>query len=236
LTPKQRALTYASLFRQRELWPYRLEITQAFDLGRGQRIQPGDQAVLMNVEGSKLLVLSERFRTSFSVPPQATDLMAQARKFVEDTTGAPSRMLAELDGKLVNSVTGKPDPLPAGAQPRYIVFFRGSSTCAITRKFAPALVKFDSDTKTRHPEYEIVYIMTETPENTGKFARELGFSWRAVEYETTGKMPVANAGKTFSDLIPQLVVMDRTGKVLANGVQATAPDALAQFDELLNRQ
>jgi hypothetical protein len=235
LTPKQRALTYSSLARQRELWPYRVKITQTFDLGRGQRMQAGDEVVLLNLERGKLLVLAEKFRTTFNVAPSATDLMAQARKYVEDNNGAPSRMVLELDGKLVNSVTDQPDPLPADAQPRYIVFFRGSSTCAITRKFAPALIKYYNDTKPKHPEFEIVYIMTETPEDTGKFARELGFSWRAVEYETTGKMPVTNAGKTFSDLIPQLVVMDRTGKVLANGIQATAPNALAQLDALLNQ-
>jgi hypothetical protein len=235
LTPKQRALSYSSLARQRELWPYRVKITQTFDLGQGQRVNAGDEVVLLNIESGKLFVLAEKFRTTFNVAPPATDLLVQARRFVEDANGAPSRMVTELDGKLVGSVTGKPDPLPAEAQPRYIVFFRGSSTCSITRQFAPTLIKYDYEMKAKHPEYEIVYIMTETPENTGKFAKELGFSWRAVEYDTTAKMPVANASKPFSDLIPQLVVMDRTGKVLANGIQATAPAALQQFDALLKQ-
>ena len=35
--------------------------------------------------------------------------------------------------------------------------------------------------------------------------------------------------------IPQLIVMDRTGKVLATGIQATAPAALQQLDTLLNQ-
>jgi len=235
LTPKQRELNYVTLMMRRDLWPYRVKLTQTFDLGRNTRLKAGDEVVLLKVERTKLTVLAEKLRTTTTVDPVATDFLAQARQFVEDTNGAPSRLITELDGKLVNSVTGQPDPLPANAQPRYIVFFRGSSTCAITRKFAPTLIKYDNETKSKHPEYEIVYIMTETPEDTGKFAKELGFSWRAVGYETTGKMPVTNAGKTFSDLIPQLVVMDRTGKVLANGIQGTAPAALTQLDSLLNQ-
>ena len=235
LTPQQRQLSYLSLVRQRELWPYRVKLTQTFDLGRGERVQTGDEAILLKVERTKLFLLTDKFGARFEVAPQATDFMAQARKFVEDKNGAPSRIVMELDGKLINSVTGKPDPLPAAAPPRYIVYFRGASWCAITRKFAPTLVKYYNETKPKHPEFEIVYIMTETPADTGKFAKELGFSWPAVEYTTTAKMPVTNSSKPFSDLLPQLVVMDATGKVLANGIQDTAPAALAKLDALLNQ-
>ena len=154
LTPKQRELNYVTLLTRRELWPYRVKVTQTFDLGRNGRVKPGDEVILLKAERAKLHVLEEK-------------------------DGAPSRMVAELDGKLVNAVTGKPDPLPADAQPRYIVFYRGSSTCPITRKFTPSLVKYYNETKPKHPEFEIVYIMTETPADTGKFAKELGFAWRA---------------------------------------------------------
>ncbi len=235
LTPKQRAVTYESLAYRCELWPYRVKLTQTFDLGRDGRIQPGDEAILVKAERSKLFLLLEKSAVRFEVPPQATDLLAQARQFVEDKNGPPARLVTELDGKLINSVTGKPDPLPADARPRYIVYYRGASWCPITQKFTPTLVKYYNDTKPKHPEFEIVYIMTETPADTGKFAKELGFSWRAVEYTTTAKMPVTSSAKAFSDLLPQLVVMDSSGKVLANGVQDAAPAALARLDALLNQ-
>ena len=35
--------------------------------------------------------------------------------------------------------------------------------------------------------------------------------------------------------IPQLIVMNRDGKVLANGIQSTAPVALQQLDTLLKQ-
>ena len=235
LTPRQRTVTYDSLLYRRELWPYRVKLTQTFDLGRDGRVKPGDEAILLNVGRNKLYLLSDKTGVKFEVPPTATDLLVQARQFVEDKNGPPARLVAELDGKLINSVTGKPDPLPADAKPRYIVYFRGASWCPITQKFAPTLVKYYNDTKPKHPEFEIVYIMTETPADTGKFAKELGFSWRAVEYTTTATMPVTSSAKAFSDLIPQLVVMDSSGKVLANGVQDAAPAALAKLDALLNK-
>ena len=64
------------------------------------------------------------------------------------------------------------------------------------------------------------------------FAKELGFSWRTVTYENT-TMPCVNP--YIDGRIPQLIVMNRDGKVLANGIQATAPDALQQLDALLKQ-
>jgi hypothetical protein len=39
--------------------------------------------------------------------------------------------------------------------------------------------------------------------------------------------------KPIQSLLPQLVVMDRSGRVLANGWQGSAPNALKQLDALL---
>lgn len=233
LTPKQRRLTYESLVHRKELWPYKVKITQTFDLGPGQRVNAGDEAIVRDVMRNKINVVSTKYWVNYDVAPPATDIMAQARKFVEDPNGAPSRLVADLEGKLVNSVTGQPDPLPADAQPRYIVFYRGSSTCSITRKFTPQFLKFCDDMKSKQSEFEVVYIMTESPEDTGKFAKEAGFSWRALDYDTAGKL--AFAGKAIGSLLPQLIVFDRAGNVLANGTQQTAPQALAKLDALLNQ-
>lgn len=233
LTPKQRTVTYDSLINRKELWPYKVRIAQTFDLGPGKRVNAGDEAIVRDVLRGKINVVSMKYWLNYDVAPPATDLLEQARQFVEAPNGAPSRLAADLEGKLINSVTGKPDPLPADANPRYIVFYRGSSTCSITRQFTPSLVKYYNETKPKHPEFEVVYIMTETPENTGKFARELGFSWRALDYDTAGKL--AFAGRPIGSLLPQLIVFDRVGNVLANGTQQTAPTALAQLDALLNQ-
>jgi hypothetical protein len=255
LTPKQRALTYESLVQQKELWPDHVTLTRTLDFGGGRSVRQGDQLRLMNVEPGKVLVAADTLKLTFRVVPQATDLMAQARKFVEDPQAGPrfvaeekgvavgkradgnrpaqERVIGELEGKLVSSVTGKPQPLDAGSLPRYLVFYRGSSTCPITRRFTPTLIKYYQEMKPKHPEFEIIYIMTEPVADTEKFAKEIGFSWRAVAYESTGAMP--DVSKPISGYLPQLIVMDRNGKVLVNGSQNSAPTALKQLDALLKQ-
>jgi len=155
------------------------------------------------------------------------------QKLAEDKQRVQGRLIVELEGKLIGSITGQPQPLDPNSLPRYIVFYRGSSTCAITRKFTPALVKFYKEMKPAHPEFEVIYLMTEPVAETGKFAKAQGFSWRAVEYRSTPSMPMTHA--SISGLLPQLIVMDRTGKVLANGTQNAAPAALQRLNALLQR-
>jgi predicted RecB family endonuclease len=253
LTPKQRALTYQTLVRQKDAWPRQITVKKNLELAPGKVVRAGDQVEVLDVLADRVAVKSDSLKANFQVAIQATDVMAQARKLIEDPSAAPrfvdamkkaqeqqqvvkekarnlGPVISELDPELVSSVTGKPAPFDAAALPKYIVLFRGSSTCPITRQFAPTLIKYYQQMKPAHPEFEIVYLMTETPENTGKFARELGFSWRAIKYQH-GYMPTVM--QPIGSLLPQLVVMDRDGRVLANGLQNSAPTALKQLDALL---
>jgi hypothetical protein len=259
LTPKQRALTYPSIVQQKDLWPYRVTITKGFSLAPGKVVQVGDSVLVKDIQPDKVDVVSEKLNARFGVAMPATDLMAQARKFVEDDQAGPrllavqkaaeeklaaeqkaqadkikveGRVALELEGKLINSITGQPEPLDTNSLPRYIVFLRGQSTCPITRRFAPSVIKYWQDMKPKHPDFEVVYLTIEDLPETEKFAKELGFSWRTVTYENT-TMPCVNP--YIDGRIPQLIVMNRDGKVLANGIQATAPDALQQLDALLKQ-
>ncbi len=259
LTPKQRALTYPLIVRQKDLWPYRVTITRSFNLAPGKPVQAGDQVFVKDLQPGKVDVVSEKLNARFGVAMPATDLMAQVRTFVEDDLAGP-RLLAmqklaeeklaaeqkaradeikargrvpiELEGKLINSMTGQPEPLPTNSSPRYIVFLRGQSSCPITRNFAPSFIKYCNGIKSSHPDVEVVYLTIESLPDTLKFAKELGFDWRTVTYENT-TMP--SVSPYIDGRIPQLIVMNRDGKVLANGIQSTAPAALQQLDALLKQ-
>jgi hypothetical protein len=259
LTPKQRTLTYPLIVQQKDLWPYKVVITRGFSLAPGKDVQVGDQVLVKDIQPGKVDVVSEKLNARFAVAMPATDLMAQVRKFVEDDQAGPrllavqkaeqekllaeqkaradeikakGRIPTELEGKLVNPITGQPEPLDPNAMPRYIVFLRGQSTCPITCAFAPKLIKYYADMKPAHPEFEIVYLTIEDMPETKKFAQQLGFNWRTVTYENT-TMPGVNP--IIDGRIPQLIVMDRDGNVLANGIQSTAPAALQQLDALLKK-
>ncbi len=259
LTPKQRELTYPEIVQRKEIWPYRVTITRSFDLARGKTVQAGDEVFVKDVQSGKVDVVSEKLNARFGVALPATDLMAQARRFVEDEQAGPrllamqkaaeekllaeqqllgekikqeGRVAVELDGKLINSITGEPQPLDPSSLPRYVVFLRGSTTCPITRNFTPTFVRYYNDIKAAHPELEVVYLTLDPTAVTGQFAREMGFSWRSVSYENT-TMPCVYP--YIDGRIPQLIVMDRDGKVLANGIQSSAPAALQQLQALLRQ-
>jgi len=259
LTPKQRALTYPSIVQQKELWPYKVTITRGFNLAPGKPVPVGDEVLVKDVQPGKVDVVSQRLNARFAVAVAATDLMAQVRRFVEDEAAGPrllavqkadaeklaaeeqakaaaikaeGRVAVELEGKLINSQTGLPEPLNTNAWPRYIVFLRGQSTCPITRNFAPSFIRYCDSIKSTHPEVEVVYLTIEDLPETFKFSKELGFDWRTVSYENT-TMPCVNPH--IDGRIPQLIVMDRDGKVLANGIQSTAPDALKQLQALVKQ-
>jgi hypothetical protein len=260
LTPKQRALTYPGIAQQKDLWPYQLTITRGFSLAAGKDLPVGDKVLVKNILADRAEVVSEKLNARFNVTISATDLMAQARKFVEDDSAGPrltrvqkeqqekllaeqkaeaerikqiGRVPLELEGRLINAVSGQPEPLDTNALPKYIVFLRGSTTCSITRNFAPSFIKFYNDTRPAHPEYEVVYLTLDSIPDTEKFAQEMGFSWRMVSWEKT-TMP--SVSPIIDGRIPQLIVMKRDGTVLANGIQSTAPAALDQLAALLKQQ
>jgi hypothetical protein len=256
LTPKQRALTYAAVFQNKDLWPYRLTVRDTFDLGGGKRVNKGDPVIFFDVKGGKLEVGSEKYDTRFDLEPTDTDLLEQARKFVEAPDGAPSRLVAELQPNLISPATGRPAPLNTNALPRYFVFLRGGNTCPICQRFIPSLVKFYNETKPKHPEFEIIYLSCDANAAAlEKFAQAEGFSWPAVSYQRSGYL--FQVIPYFKPPIPQLTVMDARGRVLISGVgesengtlrasaasggstavsgSQSAADALQQFAALLEK-
>jgi hypothetical protein len=59
LTPEQRALTYQSLLQRKDLWPYRVKLTQLMRLSGGD-LKPGFAAILVGTEGGNLLLVNEQ--------------------------------------------------------------------------------------------------------------------------------------------------------------------------------
>jgi thiol-disulfide isomerase/thioredoxin len=233
LTPEQRALTYASLLQRKDLWTYRVKLTQAQNLSTGT-MKPGEALILLGVEGNDLMVASEKMKMMFNVQPRETDLLESARKLLVNKDAFPGRITEDLMGKLTDPLTGTPTPLDASKQPRYFAFYRGASWCAPCRQFSPSLVKFYNETKPKHPEFEIIYISGDkTTADMRGYAKEAGFSWRAVVSNRQPEMQLVN--RLFTEYIPQLVVTDRQGNVLIDSAKTTTQTALKQLDALLKK-
>lgn len=234
LTPQQRALTYASVLQRQDLWPYRVALTARVELNGGSIVlHPGDQVILLSVEQGQLLVAAEKYNLSFDVEPRQTDLLGQARKYVADKDGAPSRIAEELRGKLVNPTTGASASLEVKT-PRYIAFYRGAGWCGPCREFSPKLLETYKDLKAKHPEFELIFLSADrSTAGMQDYVKEEGFPWLAVTPDRLKELNLVtpHLGQT----IPQLVVMDAHGKVLINTDQMDRAVALKRMASLVNK-
>jgi thiol-disulfide isomerase/thioredoxin len=233
LTPQQRALTYQQLLQRKDLWPYRVKLTQLMRLSSGD-LKPGTPAILVGIEGNDLLLVNEQGKFMFNAPPRDTDLLDSARKLLANPKTFPSRVAEDLQGKLVDPGTQAAAALPANADPKYFAFYRGAGWCGPCRQFSPALVKFYKETKPKYPTFEVVFISGDkTPAEMKAYSKEMGFSWVTVPQNRQPETQIVN--RLFTNLIPQLVVTDRQGNVVVDSARIGTAAALKQFEALLRK-
>ena len=233
LTPEQRALTYAALLQRKDLWTYRVKLTQTQRLSNGE-VKAGESAILVGTEGSDLLLAYEKRNFLFNVAPRDTDLLDSARKLLVDKKAFPARVAEDLRGKLVNPLTGAPVNTVDDAT-QYFAFYRGAGWCGPCRQFSPSLVKFYKETKPKNGSFEVYFISGDkSPAEMKSYATEAGFNWAAVPQARQPQMQIVN--RLFTNLIPQFVVTDRQGNVLIDSARTGGPQgALKQFDALLKK-
>jgi nucleoredoxin len=233
LTPEQRALTYATLLQRKDLWTYRVKLLQPQNLNTGQ-LKAGESLVLKGVEGNDLLVAAEKLKLMFTVAPRDTDLLESARKLLVNKDAFPGRITEDLAGKMIHPSTGAPLTLEAKEQPKIYAFYRGAAWCGPCRQFSPSLVKFYNEMKPKYPGFEVIYISGDKSAAEMKgYAKEAGFSWRAVPSNRQPELQLVNP--LFQQYIPQLVVTDRQGSVLIDSAQMGTAAALKQLEALVKK-
>jgi nucleoredoxin len=234
LSPEQRALTYATLLQRQDLWTYRVKLTQTQRLSTGD-LKAGESAILVGIENNALLLAYEKGNFLFNVQPRDTDMLESARKLLVDKKAFPSRVLEDLQGKLVDPSTSAPVAVSANAAPKYFAFYRGAGWCGPCRQFSPSLVKFYKDMKPKNANFEVYFISGDkTPAELKAYAKEAGFSWASAPQSVQPKMQIVN--RLFTNLIPQFVVTDGSGKVLIDSAQTGGPqNALKQFEALVKK-
>ena len=86
--------------------------------------------------------------------------------------------------------------------------------CGPCRKFTPQLVAYYNQITHDHPEFEIIFVSADkSAEGMATYMRESGMPWPAIEYGKVANVPALQryAGRG----IPDLVIVDASGKVLA---------------------
>jgi len=91
--------------------------------------------------------------------------------------------------------------------------------CQPCRKFTPQLVAYYDQIAHDHPEFEIIFLSADkSAEDMTTYMRESGMPWPAIEYGKLANVPALQkyAGRG----IPDLVIVDASGKVLADSFVA----------------
>jgi nucleoredoxin len=87
--------------------------------------------------------------------------------------------------------------------------------CPPCRKFTPQLVAYYNQIAHDHPEFEIIFVSADkSAEDMATYMRESGMPWPAIEYGKLANVPTLQ--KYVGRGIPDLVVVDASGKVLAD--------------------
>ena len=87
--------------------------------------------------------------------------------------------------------------------------------CGPCRKFTPQLVAYYNQIARDHPEFELIFVSADkSADGMATYMRESGMPWPAIEYSKLANVPALQkyAGKG----IPDLVIVDASGKVLAD--------------------
>ena len=87
--------------------------------------------------------------------------------------------------------------------------------CGPCRKFTPKLVDYYNQVVKDHPEFEVIFVSSDkSADAMATYMGEAGMLWPAIEFGKLANVP--SLKKYAGDGIPDLVVVDATGKVLAD--------------------
>ena len=235
LTPEQREITGATLAADRSLWPLRVQCSAEFRFNNGTVLKAGEYEV-QAVKRDGVQLYSAQHNASLNTSLQSTDVIARARALaLIPAEKRPSRVAAALTGQLVDA-TGKPvEPAKLEETQVYALYY-GASWCGPCRAFSPDLVKFANRVGAENPRLTVVLLSNDKSDAAlfGYMQAEK-MPWLAMPLDKVNKVPLLT-GYTKGG-IPQLVIVDRQGTVLADSFRGTTylgPRApLAELEKIL---
>ena len=224
---------------------------------RKQLIKAGATPELLNaIESGKFAIPKEDIeKTRRKMEEQERDhaLMAeQARKNdalyekqllkqrARVVTQGSSAIAGAAKGNLVRVQNGAFVPYDDNSLQQKAIYglYFSARWCGPCRKFTPKLVDYYNKVAHDHPEFEIIFVSSDkSADAMATYMQEDGMPWPAVEYSKVAK--VATLKKYAGDGIPDLVIVDASGKVLAdsyvNGKYVGAAKALDDLTAIFAR-
>jgi nucleoredoxin len=101
------------------------------------------------------------------------------------------------------------------AQKKIYGLYFSAHWCGPCRQFTPKLIEYYNKIVGEHPEFEIIFVSSDkSADAMATYMYEAGMPWPAIEFGKLANVPTLK--KYAGDGIPDLVIVDTTGKVLAD--------------------
>lgn len=220
LTPAQREIDAAALAADPSLWPERVKVLEQLSVSNEWgRIEAGDEFPLISVEPDGVqLGRRDLPQHPVMVDARETDVFERARERVLlPPEQRPSRLAAALHGLLVDA-HGKPVTPPGLAGTQLFALYYGAGWCAPCRQFSPQLVQALAPLLARNPGLTVIYLSNDKTDAAMRDYMQGGpMPWAGVPLAQWRQVPLLMSYARGT--VPQLVVVDRHGRVLADSFQ-----------------
>ena len=223
-TPAQRALDMTMLTQRADLWPAKIATRRTLEqvgFEADQVIERGAELSFGSFDGKWVRARHAKIDGLRALRLGETDLVERERAAIEraDAAPKPHRVLAELDGKLVNAITGARKSINAKQPPEYLLLYASAGWCGPCQRFSPELVRFHQEHKAEFGKrFQTVWISRDRKESEMRqYAKSHDFPWLAVAWKKLGDVPITQAHSPLG--IPDLVLLDQTGAVLATSYE-----------------
>ena len=232
LSPEAFELTLAKLRERPELWPTRLTIASTLQFGDNTIVPPGREVTLRFFEGDQLAVWDREVANYYTVDPQETDLLAQARANLNRPEAARSPFFIRSLASALEKPEGEAVQRLAAAD--YVVVYSARLGCGRCAQFLPELKDFYA--KNAGAKFEVVFLSNDPDaQSAQRYLAESQPPGVALRFDR--RYEAANLLALPLQILPGLFVFDRNGNLIErndpNAGQPSANAVLASFQTRL---
>jgi len=240
LTPAQRAVDPDSLSADRSLWPEQIKLRSDGSWDDGTKVAAGIEVDVAKITPQQVWLAPPHRTKHYQTDIASTDVFERARQIASlDRGKRPPRVADALRTHLLNA-TGQPYADEHLGDKQFFVLYFGASWCPPCGRFMPQFVNFMKDLQPKHSELQV--IMLNEDKQVADMLKDMtqeNMPWPAVPPDALPeRVPITIYE---SGNIPQLVIVDRFGTVLADncddkGNLSDPMDTLHQLPKLLDSQ
>jgi hypothetical protein len=238
LSSEALALTFEGLRGRGELWPLRVKIQIAQRFSDNAVVPAGREVSVRFFEGSDLAVYDRTLANYYTLEPQHTDLMAQARaRLALPAEKREPFFLRSLAAALEPGDAATAERL-AGAD--FVLVYSGRLNCPRCAQFVPQLRDFAARAAAQPTpaKFELLYLSSDpTAEAARAHRAEAKLPGAAIAFER--RLEAANLMAIPQQLLPGLFAFDRQGALIDRnhpaGGSPSASEVLARFEAKLKQ-